>query len=254
LNQRFSTKKWAYFSMIKGILFDKDGTLLEFDSTQHYIYANVLSNLKDRYQIPDLLLRELWEVLGLLPERLTPDSLLQFSTNPQIAKALFVSSKRYAAEHNWHQPYKINELLELIEELSIRDDVPYTALPNVPETLSYLKHRDYKLGVATVDTFTATVAGLKKTGIFDYFDYLGTGEESKPKPDTFLADKFCNQCHIKPCELLIVGDGKNDMLFAENVGAYFIGIDTLGNDTSFFKANGYKSVSNIIEIIDELHF
>ena len=236
--------------MIKGILFDKDGTLLEFHSTQHYIYANVFTCLKDRYRVPDPLLQELREALGHLPDRLTSDSLLQFSTNPQIAKALFDPSIKYAAEHHWQLSFDNNDLLELIEELSLRDDVPYTSLPNVPETLRYLKYKDYQLGIATTDTLTATVAGLKKTGIYDYFDYLGTGEESIPKPEPFLADKFCLQCDIKANELLIVGDGKNDMLFAENVGAYFIGVDTPGDNTSIFKKSGRKSVANIIEIID----
>jgi phosphoglycolate phosphatase len=236
--------------MIKGILFDKDGTLLEFHSTQHYIYANVFTCLKDRYRVPDPLLHELREALGHLPDRLKSDSLLQHSTNPQIAEALFDPSRKYAAEHQWHQSYDKNDLLELIEELSLSDDVPYTALPNVPETLRYLKHNGYKLGIATTDTLAATVAGLKKTSIFDYFDYLGSGEESKPKPETFLADKFCSQCDIKANEILIVGDSKNDMLFAENVGAYFIGINTPGDNTSVFQKNGHRSVSNIIEIID----
>jgi phosphoglycolate phosphatase-like HAD superfamily hydrolase len=188
--------------------------------------------------------------LGHLPDRLKSDSLLQFSTNPQIAEALFEPSRKYAAEHQWQQPFDKNDLLELIEELSLSDDVPYTVMPNVLETLRYLKHKDYKLGIATTDTLTATVAGLKKTGIFDYFDYLGTGEHSKPKPDTFLADKFCSQCDIKANEILIVGDSKNDMLFAENAGATFIGIDTASDNTSVFKINGHRSVSNIIEIID----
>ena len=236
--------------MIKGILFDKDGTLLEFHSTQHYIYSSVFTCLQDRYRVPGPLLQELREALGHLPDRLKSDSLLQFSTNPQIAEAMFDRSKKYAAEHQWQRPFDKNDLLELIEVLSLRDDVPYTALPNVPETLRYLKHKDYKLGIATVDTLTATVASLKKTGIFDYFDYLGTGEESKPKPDTYLADKFCSQCDIKANEILIVGDGINDMLFAENVGAYFIGIDTSSENTSVFKENGHRSVSNLIEIID----
>jgi len=236
--------------LIKGILFDKDGTLLEFHSTQHYIYANVFACLKDRYRVPDPLLQELREALGHLPDRLKSDSRLRFCTNPQIAEALFVPSKKFATEHHWQQPYDKNDLLELIEELSLRDDVPYTALPGVPETLRYLKQKGYKLGIATVDTLTATVAGLKKTGIFDYFDYLGTGEESKPKPDTFLADKFCSQCDLKVNEILIVGDGENDMRFAENAGAYFIGIDAPGDTASVFRKHGHRSVSNIIEIID----
>jgi phosphoglycolate phosphatase-like HAD superfamily hydrolase len=236
--------------MIKGILFDKDGTLLEFHSTQHSIYAKVFACLEERYQLPDALLQALSEALGHLPDRLTPDSLLQFSTNPQIAQALFDRSEKYAAEHHWQLPFDENDLLELIEELSLSDDVPYTALPGVPETLRYLKRKGYQLGIATVDSLATTLAGLKKTGILDYFDYLGTGEESKPKPDAFLADKFCSQCGLKADEILIVGDGLNDMRFAENAGAAFIGLDAPGDSASVFKEHGRWSVSQISEIIE----
>jgi len=236
--------------MIKGILFDKDGTLLEFHSTQHYIYTAVLASLKDDYQVPEPLVQQLSEALGHLPDRLTPDSLIQFSTNQQIAQALFDTSRNYAEERRWPQPYDANDLLELIERLSLGEDVPYVALPNVPETLRYLRQRDYRLGVATVDTLTATVAGLTKTGILEYFEYLGTGEASTPKPDASLADGFCSQCGILPNELLIVGDGENDMLFAHNAGAHFIGIDTAGEGTSsVFREAGQRSVADMREII-----
>jgi phosphoglycolate phosphatase len=236
--------------MIKGILFDKDGTLLEFHSTMHHVYTNVFTYLKDRYSVPELLLQQLKNALGHLPDRLRSDSLLPLSTNPQIAGALLEPSEKYAAEHQWQQPFSKTDLLELIEELSLSENVPYTALSGVPETLKYLKIKGYKLGIATADTRTATVAGLKKTEICNYFDYLGTGDESKPKPETYLADMFCIQCGIAPNEMLIVGDSKNDMLFAENVGAYFIGIDTSCNNTSVFRNTEHKSVSNISEIID----
>jgi len=239
--------------MIKGILFDKDGTLLEFHSTQHYIYAALLACLKDDYQVPDSLMLQLSEGLGHLPDRLTPDSRIQFSTNQQIAQALFDTCQSYAEERGWQRPFDTNDLLELIERFSLGDDVPYVALPHVPETLSYLRSKDYRLGVATVDTYTATVEGLKKTGILEYFDYLGTGKDSRPKPDTSLADRFCSQCGVAPEELLIVGDGKNDMLFAHNVGAHFVGIDATGEGaSSVFREAGQRSVGDIREIIDVL--
>lgn len=237
--------------MIKGILFDKDGTLLEFHSTQHYIYAVLLARLKVQYQVPDPLMRQLREALGHLPDRLAPDSPLQFSTNEQIAQALSDTCHSYAEQRGWRQPFDTGDLLELIEQFSLGEDVPYVALPNVPETLAYLKRKGYKLGVATVDVRSATVAGLKKTGILEYFDYLGTGEESRPKPDTSLAEGFCNQCGVLPNELLIVGDGENDMLFAGNVGACFIGIDAAGaGASSVFREAGQTSVADIREIID----
>jgi phosphoglycolate phosphatase len=238
--------------MIKGVLFDKDGTLLEFHSTQHTIYAVLLACLKDDYQVPDPLMQQLGETLGHLPDRLTPDSLIQFSTNQQIAQALFGTCQSYAEAYGWQRPFDTNDLLELIEQVSLGDDVPYVALPHVPETLSYLRKKDYRLGIATVDTRTATVAGLKKTGILEYFDYLGTGEDSRPKPDTSLADGFCSECGLLPHELLIVGDGKNDMLFAQNVGAHLIGIDAAGESTSsVFREAGQRSVADIREIIGE---
>ena len=239
--------------MIRGILFDKDGTLIEFHSTQHSIYAALLACLKDDYQVPDPLMQQLREALGHLPDRLTPESLIQFSTNQQIAQALFDTCQSYADEGGWRRPFDTNDLLELIEQFSLGEDVPYVALPNVPETLRYLRQRDYRLGVATVDTLTATVAGLTKTGILEYFEYLGTGEASTPKPDASLADGFCSQCGILPNELLIVGDGENDMLFAHNAGAHFIGIDTAGEGTSsVFREAGQRSVADIREIIDVL--
>ena len=239
--------------MIKGILFDKDGTLLEFQSTQHYIYATLLACLRDDYQIPEPLLRQMREALGHLPDRLTPDSLIQFSTNQQIAEALSEPCQSYAEERGWQRPLDTNDVLALIEQFSLGDDVPYVALPHVPETLRYLRKKDYRLGVATVDTLTATVAVLKKTGILDYFDYLGTGEDPRPKPDTPLAERFCSQCGILPNELLIVGDGKNDMLFAQNAGAHFIGIDSAGEGTSsVFREAGQRSVADMREINDVL--
>jgi len=238
--------------VIKGILFDKDGTLLEFHATQHYIYATLLACLRDDYQVPDQLMQQLSEGLGHLPDGLTPDSPLQFSTNRQIAQALFDTCQSYAEERRWQRRFDTNDLLELIDQLSLGDDVPYVALPHVPETLSYLRRKDYRLGVATVDTLTATVAGLKKTGIFEYFDYLGTGEDSRPKPHTSLADGFYSQCGILPSELLIVGDGANDMEFARKVGAHFVGIDaTVESASSVFREAGQRSVADISEIVGE---
>ena len=237
--------------MIKGVLFDKDGTLLEFHSTQHSIYAALLVSLRDDYEVPGPLLQRLSATLGHTQDRLTPDSLLQHATNQQIAQALFRASRDYAEEHRWRQPYDADDLLGLIEQLSLGDDVPYVALPHVPETLGYLRRKDYALGVATVDTLAATIAGLEKTGILHYFDYLGTGEDSRPKPDTSLADGFCRQCGILPGELLIVGDGENDMVFARNAGAQFIGIDAAGEGaSSVFREAGQRSVADIHEILD----
>ncbi len=236
--------------MIKGILFDKDGTLLEYNSTMHHIYANVFCHLKKRYQAPTLLLQQLKNGLGHLEDRLGPDSLLQHSTNPQIADALLELSEKFASKHQWHLSYSKKELLELIEELSTAGDVPYVTLPDVSKTLDYLKSTGYKLGIATADTHAATMAGLKKTSIFHYFDYLGTSDEAPPKPEPFLAEMFCRQFGLSAQEIVIVGDSRNDMLFAENAGAHFVGIAAADDSSSAFKGAAHRIVVSVHDIVD----
>ncbi len=236
--------------MIKGILFDKDGTLIEFHSTMHHIYTTIFKGLENRYHVPEVLLQQLKKTLGHLPDHLESDSLLQISTNPQIVEALLETARGYASKTQWHMPFTQADLLTLIEEYSSSEEIPYTALPGVVETLDYLKKNGYKIGLATADTYSSTIVGLKKVGILDYFDYLGTdSDEGRPKPDTYLADRFCTQCRVAPNELLIVGDSKKDMLFAKNVGADFLGVEAPCNETPIFQGTGFKSIYSMNELV-----
>lgn len=236
--------------MMKGILFDKDGTLLEYNATMHHIYTNVFRHLEERYRVPGVLLQQLKAGLGYLDDRLGADSLLQYSTNPQVVDALLEFSREFAMQQQWRQPYGKNELLELIEKLSTGDDVPYVTLPEVPETLEYLKRKGYRLGIATADTHAATVTGLETTAILHYFDYLGTSDEASPKPEPFMAEMFCRQFGLKANEIIMVGDSRNDMLFAENAGTHFVGIAAAGETASGFMGTAHRAVVNLTEIVD----
>lgn len=240
--------------MIDGILFDKDGTILEYHFTMHHIYTEFFADMKDRYALPDLLMEKLKQDLGYSSDHLNPGSVIQFASNPQLVDILIESSMEYSRQNRWQLNYSKPELLKIIEENALSRDVPYATLPDVQETLDYLKTNQYKLGIATADNYAATVTGLKKTNILHHFDYLGTSENDvKPKPDTFLADMFCRQCDIDPDKLLIVGDSETDMVFAENVGAKFAGIDADHNETSIFNEKGYPLISSIYDIIHIHH-
>jgi phosphoglycolate phosphatase len=151
-----------------------------------------------------------------------------------------------------HKEITCPDLMKLFEEKSLDEGIKIEALEGVKDLLIYLKNKNYILGVATADTFASTIFGLKKAELISYFDYIGFNEEGvNPKPASDMAVRFCEENHLKPEEILIVGDSVTDMLFAENSGANFIGIKTQYNEYEEFSKHNRKSVKRLGDIIRE---
>lgn len=230
--------------MIKGILFDKDGTLLEFLSLWHGIIGEVLKELNLRYSVSKETIEKIKRLSGYNQNNFGKESRIQYLATTQIAD-LWVE---ILGEESERLTYK--ELLDLFNEKAEADNLEITALEGVKELLEYLKNKKYLLGVATADMEQSTRTGLDKAGILHYFDFLGFNEESKnPKPAPDMAVHFCRQMNLAPEELLIVGDSITDMEFAYNAGAHFIGIKTEYNEYEKFIGHGMQVVENIYDII-----
>lgn len=230
--------------MIKGILFDKDGTLLEFLSLWHGIIGEVLKELNLRYSVSKETIEKIKRLSGYNQNNFGKESRIQYLATTQIADLWM----EILGEESERLTYK--ELLNLFNEKAEADNLEITALKGVKELLEYLKNKKYLLGVATADMEQSTRTGLDKAGILHYFDFLGFNEESKnPKPAPDMAVHFCRQMNLAPEELLIVGDSITDMEFAYNAGAYFIGIKTEYNEYEKFIGHGMQVVENIYDIV-----
>lgn len=234
--------------MIKGILFDKDGTLLEFLTLWHGIIGEALEELNLRYSVSKETIEKIKRLSGYNQNNFGKESRIQYLATTQIAdlwmEILGEESKRIT--------YK--ELIDLFNEKAEADNLEITALKGVKELLEYLKDKNYILGVATADMEQSTRTGLGKAGILHYFDFIGFNEESKnPKPAPDMALHFCRQMNLAAGELLIVGDSVTDMEFASNAGAHFIGIKTDYNEYEKFIGQGKPVVENIYDIIQAMN-
>jgi phosphoglycolate phosphatase len=236
--------------MIKGILFDKDGTVIELHQTIHLIYTWIFQKFAAEMNVPEQLIIQLKKVLGFLPEQLQTNSLLQYSTNDQIVETMITVARQYSDSSDLPDIFDSQRLHAFLDYYSTCEEAPYVALPKVNTTLRYLNEKEYKLGIATADTRTATIFSLRRANILQYFEYLGTSENTFPKPDPSMAKMFCQQYSISPDSLLMVGDSENDMLFARNSGAHFVGLQTPYNDIAPFQQMGYPVISQIDQIID----
>ena len=195
---------------IKGILFDKDGTLLDFDAT----WAPVLQQAAMAIAGHDRALAELLLATGGFdPESQTtaPNSLLAAGNTLEIAESW--------VEHlpNAELPFLVAELDRIFQEGGVLNATPVTDLEPL---FRRLKARGLVLGLATSDSQVAAEATLERFSILPYMDFVAgydSGHGHKPEPGMFLA--FCAAGGLAPSEAAMVGDNLHDLKMGKEAGA-----------------------------------
>ena len=213
--------------MIKGLLFDKDGTLIEFQRMWHGIMTKVFHRYRLELGLEegtiDLLKRE----AGYLPDGFRRESMVQHMTIPLIVDKWL---RLYSAESGKGEELR-RGMIGIFESVALDRDLQRSPLPGVRRTLSLLSQQSYHLGVATADTPASTRLSLQQTGLSEYFSFIASDDGSfRPKPDPHMAEDFCRDCRISADELLVVGDSLGDYTFARNAGARFVGLATSYNE------------------------
>ena len=155
--------------MIKGILFDKDGTLIDYKSAQHHIIANILMTLREKFNVSARILDNIEGVTGYLPTHLKSNSMVQHSTATQIVETWIETAQDSTVNSGEKLLLSQTDLLTLFKKHALSEKVPYKLLTGTKNTLEYLNNQNYKLGIATADAYDPTIASLKKTKIYDCF-------------------------------------------------------------------------------------
>lgn len=195
---------------IKGILFDKDGTLLDFDATWSPVIQQAAMTIAGRDRA---LARILLKVGGydIDSGKTAPNSLLAAGNTVEIAEA-------------WAEQLPGRDLTGLIEELDrifqeggVLNAVPVTELEPL---FRRLKGRGLFLGLATSDSQVAAEATLGRFGLLQHMDFIAgydSGHGYKPEPGMFFA--FCRACGLRPSQAAMVGDNNHDLKMGKAAGA-----------------------------------
>lgn len=194
----------------RGILFDKDGTLLDFKRSWLPVYRQAALEFADGdAELAESLLTGHGYDAGA--ERFIGGSLLAAGNNRQIAVAWAEQTGRSEPADQLGR-----RLSDIFGDLAPRHA---TAVNGLADTLERLKNRGLKLGVATADSRRGIADTLRGFDVLHQFDFLAgydSGHGVKPEPGMVLA--FCREAELEANSVAVVGDNRHDIEMGRNAG------------------------------------
>jgi len=214
----------------KVILFDLDGTLINSAPDLAIAVNHMLTSLDYETVDEEIIYEWVGNGASILVQRALSRSRIIDKTLDRevVTTALDIFLKFYA------------------NNLCIKT-VPY---PNVPQTLTLLKSKGYRLAIITNKPFDFIEPILKGLEMFELFEYFIGGDslaDKKPSPLPLL--HVCEKLEVSISQSIMVGDSKNDILAGEACGMETIGVTygyNYGEDISIYNP------STIIDRFEEI--
>ncbi|MDX1432350.1 MAG: HAD family hydrolase [Gammaproteobacteria bacterium] len=230
---------------IKGILFDKDGTLLDFHATWMPAYESAAAMVCERARRPGLE-SHLLAVGGYdaALARCDPGSLLACGTTAELARL-------WAREAGMADAGALEAMLEEVFQREVGGKA--VPVPELPALFRRLKERGLALGIATMDSEALARSAARQFGIEPYLSFVcgydsGFGE----KPGPGMAEAFCRHVALAPGDIVVVGDTPHDLHMGRAAGAGLVIGVLSGASTHEILAPHSDRVLDSVRALEEL--
>ncbi|WP_169728411.1 HAD family hydrolase [Geminicoccus roseus] len=201
---------------VAGILFDKDGTLVDFRRTWMPAYQGLVLDLAQAAgqdgsmaaELADLLLARLG--YDGASDRFTPASPLLWATNDHLASLL-------------RQQPELGHLdVGAIAHAHFADAERYPAAPvgDLAGLFARLRGHGLMLGIATMDATSSALALAERFALAPHLSYVAgydAGHGAKPEPT--MVQGFCAATGLEPGQVAVVGDTLADLQMARAANA-----------------------------------
>ncbi len=210
---------------VSGIIFDKDGTLIDFDKVWLPAARTVICRIMKHYKIPCTVENEkkILGAIGIADNHVDAKSSFAYKTYPEIAADIIAVECIGGIE----KEELTDRLISYFAEAILDDGKEIESTADLETVMEALHTKGIKIGIATTDEYHAAVRCLERLEILKYFTFFAMDKMPIPmpvKPSGRIIKQAADYWEINPDEILVVGDSINDMKFAHNGGAKAVGV------------------------------
>ncbi len=198
--------------MIKAIIFDLDGTLVQTEILKARSYGKAIEQLSENSVQEEQVIKSFKQLVGLSRKEVGEKLIIKYYD--KIDSEKFKNSNKSPAE------ILIERRLEIYEAmLSDPEILPkYSCRYNI-ELLKTAREKGFKTGLATMSHCEQVKKVLKIIELEDHFDYIITRDEvnnAKPDPEIYL--NMLEKLKINRKEAIIIEDSVSGIEAAQTAG------------------------------------
>ena len=212
---------------ISGILFDKDGTLINSENRLLELARSRMEVARKLLQKENCTAVEVTRLNHLLSKAygLKKNSI---DSNGSIAiasrKDNLISTATIFCLLGKSWPKSLEMASEIFEKASRQSfnsnskDIRERLLPGIVDFVKKSKKRELKLGIISNDSRTGIEKFLMNNNLEKQFSFFWSSEDKPPKPNPIAIKKLCKLMNSRASECALIGDSDTDLKMAKAAG------------------------------------